>query len=57
MDESYEAEEDDETLENYKPTGQKRVQVIAKADGVQENRHNIEIMLNSLKLLEVSHDF
>ena len=43
--------------EEYEPTGQKRILILAKADDIPENIFNIEILLSSLNLLEVCHDF
>ena len=31
--------------------------MVAKVDGVPENRHNIEILLNSLNLPDLAQDF
>ena len=39
-----------ESLSKYKNTGQKRVLLLSKADGVPENRANYDILLNSLDL-------
>ena len=57
MDESYESSEDNLSLDVFKPTGQNRVLILAKADEVPENRHNIEIILSSLNLPDVANDF
>ena len=43
--------------ENLKGTSSKRVLVLAKADGVPETRHNVEIMLNAIRLHEIEDDF
>ena len=42
------------SLTDYKPMGQKRVIVV---DCVPEKRHNIELLLNALKLPEIYDDF
>ena len=44
-------------MDCYKSTGKNRVLVVGKVDGVPETRHNVELLLNSLKLPEVSEDF
>ena len=49
-------EEDEKALSQYKPTGQKRVMVVAKADEVPETRENVEILLNSLNFPELSKE-
>jgi hypothetical protein len=57
-DEDYEtAHDDDDTKDDYKPTGQKRVLTVAKVDGVPETRHNMEIILTSLNLPDLGQDF
>ena len=38
-------------------TSSKRVLILAKADGVPETRHNVEIMLNAINLHEIENDF
>ena len=45
-DEGYEVDDEDIGLKDYKPTGQKRVLTIAKADGVPEIRAHVEILLS-----------
>ena len=57
MDQDYDKDEDNDTPEDYKPTGQKRVQVAAKVDEVPETRHNVEILLGSLNLPDLEEDF
>ena len=55
--EGYEVDDEDIGLKDFKPTGQKRVLTIAKADGVPEIRANVEILLDSLNLPELTEDF
>ena len=50
-------EEDEQLLDAYKPTGKNRVLILGKVDGVPENRHNVELLLNSLNLPELEQDF
>ena len=57
MDNSYESSEDNISLNEFKPTGQRRVLILAKADEVPENRHNIEIILTALNLPDVANEF
>ena len=57
-----ESNEHDEAIsekvsENLKGTSSKRVLILAKADGVPETRHNVEIMLNAIRLHEIEDDF
>ena len=57
-----ESDEHDEAIsekvsENLKGTSSKRVLILAKADGVPETRHNVEIMLNAIRLHEIEDDF
>ena len=55
--EGYEEVDEDNGIKDFKPTGQKRVLTIAKADGVPEIRANVEILLDSLNLPELTEDF
>lgn len=57
-----ESEEHDDAIsgkvsDNTKATSRKRVLVLAKADGIPETRHNVEIMLNAMNLHELEDDF
>ena len=53
-----ESDEHDEAIsEKVSGTSSKRVLVLAKADGVPETRHNVEIMLNAIRLHEIEEDF
>ena len=53
-----ESDEHDEAIsEKVSATSSKRVLVLAKADGVLETRHNVEIMLNAIRLYEIEEDF
>ena len=57
MEENENLTEDDElVLDSYKPTGKNRVLVVGKVDGVPENRHNVELLLDSLKLPELNQE-
>ena len=44
-------------LDDYKAIGKKRVLYVAKVDRVFEIRYNIEIILDSLNLTNLSNDF
>ena len=44
-------------MSKYKYTGQNRVFLLAKADGVPENRANYDTLLGSLDLDNLSEDF
>jgi hypothetical protein len=46
-----------ENLDDYKSTGQKRVLVLAKVDGVPETRENVEKIIDSLDLPSLTDDF
>ena len=53
-----ESDEHDEAIsEKVSGTSSKRVLVLAKADGVPETCHNVEIMLNAIRLHEIEEDF
>lgn len=49
--------DENENQIDFKPTGSKRVLVLAKADSIPENRYNIEVLWNSLNLNDVQLDF
>ena len=49
--------DENENQIDFKPTGSKRVLVLAKADSIPENRYNIESLWNSLNLNDVQLDF
>ena len=46
-----------ESVSKYKYTGQNRVFLLAKADGVPENRANYDTLLGSLDLDNLNEDF
>ena len=55
--EEHENHDDEEIHQRFRATGQKRVFLLAQADGVPENKHNMEILLDSLNLPLISQDY